>query len=163
MTIRFVRRVAAELKGRGEGAIRINSSALEDVKKAITRDDVRRLIENGSVYVIKEKRNISMNAKKLKIRRSKGRGRGPGKRKGTLKARGGYMWKKKARSQRMLLKRLKVAGKIDRQTFNKYYRLIKGNSFADKGSMLLHLREEGIQIEGQTLKEINDYIKNQYK
>ena len=104
-----------------------------------------------------------MNSKLLKIRRSKGRGRGPGKRKGTLKARRGERWIKQVRSQRLLLDRLRSMGKLDNITFNKYYMLVKGNSFPDKASLILHIREGGIKINEEDIKAINDYAKSQYK
>ena len=109
------------------------------------------------------KHNVSQNSKDLKIRRSKGRGRGPGHRKGTFKARqGDTLWIKKARSQRMLLKKLRSMGKIDRQTFNSYYMRIKGNSFSDKASLLLHLKENGFAVSEAELAEIKAFVKEQY-
>ena len=128
----------------------------------MTREDVRALIKNGSLVVLKEKKNPSINAKLLRIRRQKGRGRGPGHRKGTRKARQGELWIKKVRAQRLLLKELRKRGKIDKQTFNTYYMLIKGNSFAHKAALLLHLGEEGIKVSPEELEEINKHIKAQY-
>ncbi len=163
MTIKFAKRLAAEITGRGESSIRVTPSAIEDVKKAMTRDDVRNLLKNGSIVAIKAKKNVSVNAQILKIRRQKGRGRGPGHRKGTRKARQGELWIKKSRAQRTLLKELRTRGKIDKQTFNKYYMLIKGNSFAHKAALLLHLNEEGIKVSPEELNAINEQIRSQYK
>ena len=47
MTIKFARRVAAEITKRGVNSIRIAPTKMEDVKKAMTRDDVRKLIKDG--------------------------------------------------------------------------------------------------------------------
>ncbi len=163
MTIKFARRVASEILKRGESSIRMNPSGLEDAKKAMTREDVRTLVKNGGIYAIKAKHNQSANSKLLKIRRSKGRGRGQGRRKGTLKARRGELWIKKVRSQRLLLLRLKIMGKLDNAKYNKYYMLIKGNSFSDKASLVLHLREGGVKISDEELKNIKDFMKAQYK
>lgn len=163
MTIKFTRRIASEIMKRGESSIRINPSGIDDAKKAMTREDVRTLIKNGGVYAIKKKHNVSMNSKLLKIRRSKGRGRGPGKRKGTLNARRGNTWIKKVRSQRSLLNRLKLMGKLDNVSFNKYYMLVKGNSFPDKASLILHIREDGINLKDEDIKTIQEYMKSQYK
>mgnify|MGYP001626234827 CR=1 FL=1 len=82
---------------------------------------------------------------------------------GTAKARAGRVWEKKVRSQRLLLKKLKEMKKIDTKTFNRFYALIKGNAFPDKRSLLLHLDEEGIKVNDEELKQINDYIKSQYR
>ncbi len=163
MGAKFVKRIASELTGRGENAIRLNSNAREEIGKALTRDDVRKLIKNGSVFALKERHNISLNSKDLRRRRSKGRGRGQGRRHGSAKARLGRRWKKKIRSQRLLLGILKSKGKLDRQAFKHYYALAKGNSFADKSSLLLHMSEEGIKLSESELKEINEEIKKAYK
>ncbi len=163
MTIKFVKRAASEMLERGIDAIRIKESALDEARRALTKDDVRKLINEGKVYAIPEKHNKSLHGKILKMKREKGRKRGPGKRRGTAKARAGRVWEKKVRSQRLLLKKLKEMKKIDTKTFNRFYALIKGNAFPDKRSLLLHLDEEGIKVNDEELKQINDYIKSQYR
>ncbi|MGC9037214.1 MAG: 50S ribosomal protein L19e [Candidatus Micrarchaeia archaeon] len=163
MTIKFVKRVASEMLGRGVRAIRIKDSALEEAKKALTKDDVRKLIKEGGVYAEPEKHNLSLHGKLLKVKREKGRKRGYGKRRGTAKARAGRVWEKKVRSQRLLLRKLKAMKKLDNKTFNKFYALVKGNAFPDKRSLLLHLDEQGVKVSEDELKQINEYIKAQYR
>jgi large subunit ribosomal protein L19e len=163
MTVKFAKRVAAQLSKRGESTIRINPVSMEEVKKAMTREDVRKLLKDGAIYALKPKHNLSLSSKKLKIRRAKGRSRGPGKRKGTRKTRQGTLWIKRSRSQRLLLKKLRSMGKIDRQVFNKYYMLIKGGTFADKGSILLHLKEDGITVTDEEKKQIAEFAKSSYE
>lgn len=162
MTVKFAKRVAAELSRRGENAIKVNGNSLDEVGKAMTREDVRALLKSGALYVVKARRNVSMNAKELRIRRGKGRGRGRGKRRGTYEARQGERWQKQIRSQRMFLSRLKMTGKIDRATFKRYYMLVKGNSFPDKSSLLLHLGEDGIRLSEAEMKGINEYIREKH-
>ncbi len=163
MTIKFVRRVAAKLANRGENAMRINPSSMEEVKKAMTREDVRKLLKDGAVFALKEKHNLSLSSKELKERRAKGRSRGPGRRKGTRKARRGSPWIKKVRAQRLLLKKLRSMGKIDKQKFNTYYMLVKGGTYSDKGQLLLHLNEDGVTLNDAERKEIAEHAKNAYK
>lgn len=163
MTLKFARRLAAELMDRGENAVRINPIALEKASKAMTREDVKRLIKDGSVYAIKKKHNLSKRSKLLRVKRAKGRRRGQGRRRGTDKARQGRRWEKQVRSQRLLLRKLRSSGKLDRGSFRKYYLLIKGNSFPDKASLLLHLGEEGVKVSPEELKAINEEIAKEYK
>jgi large subunit ribosomal protein L19e len=163
MSIKFARRAAAEILNRGESAIRFNSAALEEIRKALTKDDVRRLIQNKSIYAIKEKHNLSINSKILKKKREEGRRRGFGRRKGTRKARGIISWEKKTRSQRALLKELKKMGKLDTASFKRFYMLVKGNSFPDKASLLLHLREHGVEINDEEKKRIDESLRARYK
>ena len=48
MTIRFAKRAAAQILGRGRNAVRILPGSVSDAEKALTKDDIRRLIEKGS-------------------------------------------------------------------------------------------------------------------
>jgi Ribosomal protein L19E len=64
MGVKLVRRVAADLLGRGESSIRLKGASIEDINKAITRDDVRELIKSGKVYALNEKHNLSVYGRK---------------------------------------------------------------------------------------------------
>lgn len=163
MSIKFAKRAAGQILNRGESSIRINQNSLQDAAKAITKEDVRALISNGGIYAIPAKHNVSMNSKTLRKKRSEGRRRGKGRRRGTSNARSGSLWKKKVRSQRILLKRLKLMGKLSTKDFQRYYKLIKGNSFADKSSLLMNLSENGIKVSAEELKQVNDYVKSLYQ
>ncbi len=162
MSIKLTKRIAAQLLKRGESAIRIRNTDLADAGKAITRDDVKTLIKKGSVYAIEEKHNKATSSKIRKIKRAEGRRRGPGKRKGSRKVRQGRSWEKKIRAQRNLLKELRNSKKIDAKTFYRYYLLAKGNSFQNKASIILHLKDHGISISDEELAKINERIKNAY-
>jgi large subunit ribosomal protein L19e len=153
MSIKFAKRVASEILERGENSLRMRPESIEDIKKAITRDDVRKLIKEGAIVAIKPKHEL--HKKHAEERRK----RGAGKRKGRYNARRGRVWEKKVRSQRLLLQRLKTMGKIDNNFFKRYYLLIKGNAFPDKRSLLLHLSDDGIKISDDEIKQINDYAK----
>ncbi len=163
MSIKFAKRAAGQILNRGESSIRINQNSLQDAAKAITKEDVRALISNGGIYAIPAKHNVSMNSKTLRKKRSEGRRRGKGRRRGTSNARSGSLWEKKVRSQRILLKRLKLMGKLSTKDFQRYYKLIKGNSFADKSSLLMNLSENGIKVSAEELKQVNDYVKSLYQ
>lgn len=156
MSIKFTKRVASQILGRGENALRMRPESMEEIRKAITRDDVRKLIQSGAVTAIKPKWELHKPAKQEK------RKRGRGKRRGSAKARRGRVWEKKVRSQRLLIKRLKYMKKVDNATFKRYYLLIKGNQFPDKRSLLLHLSDEGIKVSEDELKQINEYAKSAY-
>ena len=40
---------------------------------------------------------------------------------------------------------------------------MKGNSFPDKKSLLLHLGDEGVKVSDDELKQINEYVRKLYK
>lgn len=157
MSVKFTKRVASQILGRGENALKMNPKGMEEIKKAITRDDVRKLIKDGSIIALRPKSELHEKAQVEK------RKRGRGKRKGSANARRGRTWEKKVRSQRMLLKRLKVMGKVDNAMFKKYYLLVKGNAFADKRSLLLHLSDAGIKVSEEELKQVNEYARSMHR
>lgn len=159
----FVRRIASDILGRGQSAIRFNSNALDDINKAITRDDVRALIQSKSVFALAAKKNRSSNSKILKRKRDEGRRRGRGRRKGTMKARGMMTWEKKTRTQRMLIKELKKDHKLDTKEFSRYYGLVKGNIFPDKASLIRNLKSSGVDVSDAFMKGFNEKQKNRYK
>ena len=154
MSIKLSRRIAAELLDRGISKVRIKPDRIEDAKKAITREDVRTLISTGAVYALKPKHNMSLYSKALREKRNKGRARGPGRRKGSAKARRAVDYKKKIRGQRRVLATLKKEKMIDNIAFKRYYRLVKGGNFQTKASLLSHLTTEGVKIEPQRLEQL---------
>ncbi len=154
MSVKLTRRIAAELLSRGESAVRIKPGAVPDAEKAITREDVRGLIKNGSIYATKIKHNVSAYSKVLREKRKKGRRRGTGRRKGTLKARGTVEYKKRIRGQRRVLKALKSENIVDNESFKKYYALVKGGNFASKASLLSRMVNDGVQIKEEKMKEL---------
>jgi large subunit ribosomal protein L19e len=157
MSIKFTKRIAAELLGRGVNSLRINPTSIEEAGKAITRDDVRKLISDGVIVAMKPKYELYPRVKEEK------RKRGTGKRKGTAKARRGRTWEKKVRAQRLLLSRLKKTGKIDNAVFKRYYLLVKGNQFPDKRSLLLHLSDDGIKLSEEEIKQFKEYARDMYR
>jgi large subunit ribosomal protein L19e len=154
MSVKLTRRIAAELMERGESAVKIKPSAINDAKKAITREDVRGLIKNGSIYPVKLKHNISAHSKVLKEKRKKGRRRGMGRRKGTLKARGTVEYKKRIRGQRRVLRMLKDESVIDNGRFKKYYALVKGGNFASKATLINHIKNDGVNMNDDKIKQL---------
>jgi large subunit ribosomal protein L19e len=147
MSIKFTRRIAAQVMGRGENAVKIKKDSVEDAKKAITRDDVRALIGKGAVYTIKEKRNMSRYGSELKKKRSEGRSRGPGRKKGTYKARTGILYKKKVRAQRRIISMLKEQKLIDNEMYKKFYALVKGGTFMTKVQLINHIKGNGVKMD----------------
>jgi large subunit ribosomal protein L19e len=153
MSIKLSRRIAAELLDRGISKVRIKPDRVEDAK-AITREDVRNLITTGAVYALKEKHNMSIYSKELRKKRNQGRGRGPGRRKGSAKARMAVDYKKRIRGQRRVLAVLKKEKVIDNVAFKRFYKLVKGGNFQTKASLLSHLTANGVKLETARLEQL---------
>jgi large subunit ribosomal protein L19e len=163
MSIKFTKRAASLIMKRGESAIKIKKGSEADANNALTKEDVRKLISSGAVYAVKEKKNLSLNAKKLKKLREEGRRRGTGRRKGTRKARMGRKWEKKVRAQRAVLREVKGMGLVDSKVYNAYYRHIKGNVYATKATLIAHMKEAGIKLGDAEVKKINEALAARYR
>ncbi|MDE1845775.1 MAG: 50S ribosomal protein L19e [Candidatus Micrarchaeota archaeon] len=164
MTLIFAKRIAAQVLKRGESAIRFAPGATAEIAKALTREDIKQLIKKGSILALPAKHNLSERSKVLRQKRKEGRKRGAGRRKGTLKARGGTaVWEKKVRSQRLFLRELRNDKKVDSKAFRKFYLLVKGNAFVSKASMVLHMKEEGIIVSEAEVSKINERIRKTYE
>ena len=79
MGLKLARRLAADMLGRGESSVRFKEGSLAEAQKAITREDVRRLITSGGIYAIPKKRNKSIHGLVLRMKRAGGRRRGRGR------------------------------------------------------------------------------------
>jgi large subunit ribosomal protein L19e len=154
MSIELTKRIAADILNRGVSSIKITDKGLPEAKKAITREDVRKLIKDGLIYADAIKHNASKYGKELKIKRAHGRRRGIGSKKGTRKARGGIEHKKKIRALRRILLELKKDKTIDNEKFKAFYKLAKGGTFPNKASMLSHIKDSGINIDNEKYKKL---------
>lgn len=154
MSIKLTRRLAAQMLDRGVSKVRVKPDRVDDAKKAITREDVRALISSGGVYAIKEKHNQSLYSKELREKRNQGRSRGPGRRKGSAKARQGNNYAKKVRGQRRVLAVLKGDKTIDNDSYKRYYRLVKGGNFQTKAQLLSHLTADGVKLDTQRIEQL---------
>lgn len=154
MSIKLAKRAAASIMDRGVSSIRIANGSLEEAAKAITKEDVRALIKSGKIYAVKKRENLSLHGKALKEKRRKGRSRGPGRRKGTTRARRGILYQKKVRAQRRLIKDMKEKKELSNEQFKRYYALVKGGTFPTKLSLINHIRSSGISMTDERAKEL---------
>ena len=154
MSIKLVRRIAAQISKKGLNKIVLKSSAMDNIKNALTRDDIKKLIKNNDIIIKKDKHNISFHSKVLGKKRKQGRSRGPGKKKGTKKSRGFTEYKKRIRGQRRILSTLKKEKIIDNTLFKRFNKLVKGNVFQTKISLLNHIKSKGISINNEKLNEL---------
>jgi len=146
MNLKNQRRVAAQLLKCGENRVWIDPNRLEDASDAITRGDVRTLIDSGAVAA-KQKKGISRaRTNYVKAQKAKGRRRGHGSRRGRKGARKPTkeVWMQTIRPIRRKLKELRDSGKIDTATYREYYLKAKGGVFKSRPHLESHLKAEGI-------------------
>ncbi|ADG13287.1 50S ribosomal protein L19e [Methanocaldococcus infernus] len=143
MDVSVQRRMAAEILKCGLDRVWIDPEHLDEVKSALSKDDIRVLIKKGIIRKLQKKGISSARVKKLKEQRKKGRRRGPGSRRGAKGARTPpkEKWMNTIRALRKTLKELKEKNKIDRKTYRKLYRMAKGGAFRSRSHLYLYLKE----------------------
>ncbi len=146
MTIKTIRRIASHLLKAGTSRIRILPSEQKAAGEALTRDDVRGLIDSGAVYALPKKGVSRFRGRARAEQKSLGRRRGRGGRKGTKysKVPRKTVWMNRIRAQRRLLRELYDKKLIDNKDHRHAYRMIKGGSFKGRESMKLHLQDAGM-------------------
>jgi len=148
--LRNQRRMASTLLKCGSNRVWMDHDRIDEIAKAVTKDDIRILIR-GDAIKSKQIKGISRGRKKFNAeQKKKGRRRGYGSRKGAKYARlpRKKQWIRTIRPIRSYLKTLRTEKKIDRTTYRKYYRKAKGGEFKNKRRLETYLISDGIIKEG---------------
>ena len=134
MKLRTQKRMAAEILKCGQARVKFDPEQLDRISAAITRDDIRRLIDDGVISKQQAKGISRARANIIMFKKRKGLRRGPGKRKGTSNARlpDKAKWMMKIRAQRRVLRELRENGELTKTAYRKLYKMAKGNAFRDK-------------------------------
>ena len=139
-SVKHVRRMAAEILGVGEGRIWIDPEHLKRVSGAISREEVRKLIDDGFIGVRPIKGVSRVRARRRALQRKKGRRKGPGSRKGSRISRK-ELWMIKVRALRRFLRTLKEKKLIEPKVYRRLYLMVKGGAFRSVAHLKLYLNE----------------------
>ncbi len=144
------RRMAASLLRVGANRVvfRADKQSLDELKQAITRQDINKLIVKG-IITAKAKAGNSSGRKKInRIQKKKGRRSGAGKKRGVSSSRTPKKraWIIKVRNQRELIQSLKTGNKINNVSFKKLYLLIKGGFFRSKAHIKTYISDHELII-----------------
>ncbi len=125
------KRLAADVLDCGKNKIWLDPARQEDLSEAITRKDIRELVDEGVIRAEAPKGNSRGRARKRQKKRSYGHQKGPGTRKGKAGAREGTKenWQSSIRAQRAHLRELRDDGEIDRSTYRDLYDKAGGGEF----------------------------------
>lgn len=138
--------MAASILNVGIGKVWFDPEDLDSIAAAVTREDVRGLINRGSIQVRTEEGQSSYWAKFRRQQRSKGRRRGHGKRGGAKYARSPRKerWISTIRPLRRMLRELKDEKKIDSATHRRLYSMAKSGMFKSKSHLRAYLRDNNL-------------------
>ena len=148
MNLASKRRIVSDLLGVGKDRVWFDEERSEDIKAAITRDDLRMLLREGAVRV-RSKRGISrFRARKNAKQKAKGRRKGSGSREGTRASRLSRKdaWVSKIRTMRSFFTFLKEREVIDQKTYSVLRRKAKSNVFRSKRHVKMYLEDNDLFI-----------------
>ena len=137
------RRLAAEVLEIGVNRVWLNPEASKDIAAALTREDIRKLIEEDKVGA-RPIRGVSRGrARKVDETRAYGHRKGHGSRSGAKGARRPkkQQWMKKIRALRSRLRELRETEKIDATTYRKLYVKAKGGEYRSRAHLDSHIEQ----------------------
>jgi large subunit ribosomal protein L19e len=125
------KRLAADVLDVGKNRIWFDPERQDDISDAITRADIRELVDEGIVRAEDAGGNSRGQARERQAKRSYGHQSGAGSRKGTAGARSDPKseWESRIRAQRRRLRELRDGGELDRSSYRDLYNKAGGGEF----------------------------------
>jgi large subunit ribosomal protein L19e len=133
MDLKNQRRMAADIMDVGKDRVWIDPDNQEKVDEAITRQDIRNLIEGGTIQKKDVKGTSKGRAREKKNQKQKGRRKGQGRRQGKKTARKSSKdkWMENIRAIRKELKEMRDEEEITQEQYRSLYDRAKGGFFRD--------------------------------
>ena len=148
MKLTTQKRLAADVMKVGRSRVWIDPDFEDEVSLAITKDDIRRLVDEGAIQAMPKKGVSRGRARYILHQKRKGQRKGPGRKKGkatsTLSSK--HRWMMKIRPMRKELKRLRDEGKITRQIYRELYLKAKGNAFRNTAHLKTYIAERKLEV-----------------
>jgi large subunit ribosomal protein L19e len=125
------KRLAADVLDVGQSRVWFDPDQQGEIAEAITREDIRELVDDGTIRA-EDKKGISKGrSRERKDKRAYGHQKGPGTRQGKAGARenGKEKWQQQIRAQRKKLNELRGNGDITRTQYRELYNKARGGEF----------------------------------
>jgi large subunit ribosomal protein L19e len=148
MKLSTQKRLAAQVLKVGQSRVWIDPEFIDEVSLAITKADIRRLIDERAIQA-KHKKGVSRGRTRYKIKQKrKGQRKGPGRRKGkaTAALSKKERWSMKIRPMRKELRKLRDEGKISPKTYRELYLKAKGNAFRNTAHLRTYITERKLEV-----------------
>ena len=154
MAMKTAKRIASQLLGVGVNKLIIAQKEMKKVAEALTREDIRSLIQSGAIKYRPLFGVCRVRARKKEKQKRKGRRRGTGSRKGRRSARQDTKgtWIMLVRAQRKFIRKMFHAEEITHETYRKIYSRIKGGFFTKGRSQILaYLKDNKLLIDRKSV------------
>ena len=138
------KRLASDVLDVGKNKVWLDPGRQGDIAEAITREDIRELVDEGAIRAEAPQGNSRGQARERQQKQSYGHQTGPGSRKGKAGARQNEKddWTSKIRAQRKRLRELRDGDEIDRSTYRDLYDKAGGGEFDSVADMERYLEDE---------------------
>ena len=136
------RRLAAQILKIGQNRVWMDPERIEDAEGAITREEVRKLVHEGTIKSKPEKGISRGRGRVLHLKKKKGRRSGMGSRTGSPHARISKKeaWMSKIRALRKRLRLLKAKKIIPEGEYGKLYRMAGSGRFESNADLERYLK-----------------------
>lgn len=148
MNLRNKKQLVARMLEVSPKRVWVDNTRAQEVKEAITRDDIKNLMKNG-VIALKQKKGVSRSRARVNlVQKRKGRRQGAGSRKGVMTARlpSKEAWKQRIRAIRSLINLLKEKELITKETYKELRVKAKGGYFRSQRHIKLYLTEHKLWL-----------------
>lgn len=143
MNLKVQRRLASAVLGVSVKRVVFDPASLPKIKEAITKQDVRSLINQGLIAAAPVK-GVSRGRQRHRLaQKRKGRLKGAGSRKGRATARLATkdQWIARIRMQRRVLRELLAEKKLSHEHYRMLYMKAKGGTFRSRSHLMLYINE----------------------
>ncbi|WP_436931626.1 50S ribosomal protein L19e [Halosimplex halobium] len=125
------KRMAADVLDVGENKVWLDPERQGELADAITREDIRELVDEGAIRAEAPKGNSRGRARERQEKRAYGHQKGQGSRKGTAGGRENEKdkWESQIRAQREKLRELRDSGEISKSRYRELYDRASGGEF----------------------------------
>ena len=147
MMLKAQKRISAIILKCSPKKVAFDTGKLTEIKEAITKQDIKTLIQDGTIKKLRPNEQSRSRARVRAIQRSKGRQRGHGSRKGSATARLSRKtkWVNKIRLQRNILRLLREKKEITGTNYRDLYMKAKGGFFRSKRHIELYITEHKLR------------------
>jgi len=142
--LRAQKRLAADILDVGENKLWFDPEAQGEIADAITRDDVRELVDQGIIQTESKQGNSRGRARERAEKRSYGHQTGAGSRRGSAGGRQSEKddWRNRIRAQRRRLRELRDEGDISQREYRELYDQASGGEFDSVADMERYVDEQ---------------------
>ena len=147
MSLKNQRRLAADVLNVGVNRVWIDPELADEVGAAITRQEIRKLIKDGTIKIVPERSISRGRAREQAAKKRAGRRRGPGTRKGgkhsvvSRKER----WMSRIRALRKRLRTLRERRIITVSNYRMLYSKAKGGEFRNIAELERYINEKNLR------------------